>query len=133
MSGFLSLSMFVISACGSKKAAETTEKATKPTDGLVEGPAPETESICKSMDVTYENAVKSILDANCAKSCHSAMKHASGIDLSTYEKAKETAAKPYFMGSLNHQSGFSAMPMKAPKLSNEDLEKLQCWIENGMK
>jgi hypothetical protein len=133
VSGLLSLSMVLFSACGSKKATETAEKTTKPTDGLVETPAPATESICNSMDVTYENTVKSIMDVNCANSCHSAEKHASGIDLSTHEKVKEAAAKRYFMGSLNHQVGFAAMPLKAPKLSNEDLEKLQCWIENGMK
>lgn len=131
-SGVLSVGMIVFSACGSKKATETSEKTPKPTVGLVETPA-ESESVCNSMDVTYENTVKSIMDANCANSCHSAMKHASGIDLSTYEKVKETAAKKYFMGSLNHQAGFAAMPMKAAKLSNDDLTKLQCWIENGMK
>lgn len=117
-------------ACGSgKKVAE--EDTGKPTPGLIE-PKVESESICSGTNYTYKVDIKPIMDAHCAKSCHSAEKHASGMDLSTYEKVVEFAPKKYFMASLKHIGTYAKMPKNADKLSDESIQILDCWIETGM-
>jgi cytochrome c553 len=80
---------------------------------------------------TYTADIKSILDASCMP-CHSAEKHKHNIDLSGYETTKESAAGKNFLGSIRHEAGYDAMPAKADKLSDATIEKISCWIQNGM-
>jgi hypothetical protein len=88
---------------------------------------------CSSFLVSYATDVKPILDNNCASSCHSAAKHAAGIDFSSYEKVKSIAGESRFLGSIRHLAGFSAMPKKAAQLSDSSIKVVNCWIQNGMK
>ena len=108
-----------------------SNKAAKPTPGLTET-AVESASRCDNT-ISYTSQVKTIIDNNCALSCHSARSHAGGIDLSTYDLVKAEAQKPRFMGSLNQTGAFTPMPKKSPKLSDSTLLVLSCWIENGLK
>lgn len=88
---------------------------------------------CASFLVSYATDVKPILDNSCASTCHSAAKHAAGIDLSSYEKVKSIAGESRFLGSIRHLAGFSAMPKKAAQLSDSSIKVVNCWIQNGMK
>jgi hypothetical protein len=101
------------SACTSKKEA-TTSSAPSST-------APP----------TYTADIKQILDANCARTCHSTENHKHGVDLSTYESVKTAAADPGFLGSIGHQTGFPAMP-PGGKLDDAVIAKISFWIQNGM-
>ena len=89
-------------------------------------------STCNGKTPSYTANIKSIIDASCASSCHSARNRADGIDLSNYEEVKAEAAKKRFMGSMKHESGYDPMPKKANKLDDASLQLIACWIENGM-
>lgn len=110
---FLSLavfaSVFYFSSCKTKKIAKTA---------------------C-NYSPTYTADIKPIMDANCMP-CHSAEKHKHNFDVSSYEATKESAKAKNFIPSLKHEAGVEPMPMKKDKLSDETIEKISCWIQNGM-
>jgi hypothetical protein len=81
--------------------------------------------------LTYTGGIKTILDNNCANSCHSAANKADGIDLSTYSSSKSASSKSSFLGAVRHLAGFTPMPLKASKLSDADIQALNCWVKNG--
>ncbi len=89
-------------------------------------------SVCKGENPTYTADIKTIIDANCASTCHSERKKADGIDLSSYENVKMEAEKKRFIGSMKHEAGFDPMPKKHDKLDEATLQKISCWVENGM-
>jgi hypothetical protein len=81
---------------------------------------------------TYTKDIKPIMDASCATSgCHSASKKAAGYDFSTYESVKSHNGHNSFMGSMQHLSGYDAMPKGSAKLSDSILQKISCWIAAG--
>jgi hypothetical protein len=115
---FLAIGSFFLFAesCKPKKELAKTEASTK----------------CKTV-YTYTEHIAPIMQQHCAGSCHSAVKKAYGIDLSTYEMVSEEAAKKRFMGSLRHEGVYPKMPKKAEKLDDATLDMIACWIETGMK
>lgn len=87
---------------------------------------------CTGSSPTYTANVKALIDANCATSgCHSASAQANGINLSTYASTKSESSKSRFMGSIQHKSGYDAMPKGAAQLSDANIKTIYCWIENG--
>ncbi len=87
---------------------------------------------CTGTTPTYLADIKAIMDASCATSgCHSAAKKESGFDLSSYAGTKAGAANAAFLGSMQHKSGYNAMPKSASKLSDASLTKIACWVQNG--
>lgn len=87
---------------------------------------------CSGVTSTFTADVKSIMDNNCATSgCHNSGTQANGIDLSTYDLVKSESSRARFLGSIRHESGFNRMPQGANKLSDANIEKIACWVENG--
>ena len=105
--------------------------AAKKTSPSVEVPVPQAKLNCSTAN-SYSNNIKGLVDMNCAKTCHSANRHADGIDLSTYELLKEEALKPRFLAAIKHQMIATPMPLKAAKLSDSTIQVIECWIVNGM-
>jgi hypothetical protein len=88
---------------------------------------------CTGSTPTYGTPVKKILDSYCATSgCHGATNPAKGLDYSSYGQAKINCAKDNFRGSIQHLSGYEAMPKGGSKLADADLKALNCWVQNGM-
>lgn len=88
---------------------------------------------CTGVTPTYEANIKTIMNNSCATSgCHSASSKRDGIDLSTYALVKSEAAKDKFLGSIEHLSGYEAMPQGGSKLSDDNIKLISCWIDNGM-
>ncbi len=85
-----------------------------------------------STTITYTKDIKPIMELSCV-SCHNPRQKEHVIDLSTYTGTKEHTKYSHFMGSLHHLKGFDAMPEHAPKLNDEVLKTIQCWISNGCK
>lgn len=85
------------------------------------------EDVCKTTDVTYTNTVKSILTASCTN-CHNS---ASG-NLTTYAGTKAFVGWGRMMGSIRHDSTYSAMPKGGSKLSDCQISQMQSWIDAGM-
>lgn len=104
------------------KAPATSEKA------------PVAKNECGDLKANYAADIKIILDTKCggATGCHSAQKHAHGVDLSSYESSKSAASHKSFLGSIRHEAGFHPMPDKKPKLDDETIAKIVCWVSSGM-
>jgi hypothetical protein len=86
---------------------------------------------CTGLTPTYNSEIKAILDASCAKSgCHDATTKANNYDLSTYATASPVSQNNRFLGAIQHKSGFTAMPKDGPKLSQDNIDLLTCWVQN---
>ena len=87
---------------------------------------------CDTMNVTYTNTIKPIMDASCAMAgCLDAATKSNGWDVSTYSAAKTTATSGRLMGSLRHETKFYPMPKDLPKLDDCTISKIQAWINAG--
>lgn len=86
-------------------------------------------STCDTSNVTYTNAVATVLAANC-NSCHSGAGASGGIVTDNYTSVKANMSR--IRGAVNHQSGFSPMPQNGSKLSACELTKIDVWINQGM-
>lgn len=95
--------------------------------------APVPQNACDT--ITYEKHIKPIFTANCAF-CHTPGPgtFSSGIDLSTYATLKSKITS----GALRQRVIVDLPPNSMPKGSNsrlpqEQLNLIQCWIDNGGK
>ncbi len=86
---------------------------------------------CTGITPTYTTDIKPIYVASCATGgCHDASERAAGIDLSSYTATKG-ANDDKIIGSIEHTSGYETMPRGASKLSDDKIQKIYCWIQNG--
>ncbi len=98
--------------------------------GGKESPIPAVD--CTGVSPTYTNAVKDIFDNSCATGgCHDAATKESGYDLSDYAGSKAASTKDNLLGSINHTSGFEAMPKGSAKLSDAEIKIITCWVDSG--
>lgn len=89
---------------------------------------------CNTTNVTYTLTVKPIIQANCAISgCHTVASAPSsaGIQLEDYTGLKAIVTSNQLLGAINHESGFSAMPKNAGKLSSCALNQIKKWVDDG--
>jgi hypothetical protein len=87
---------------------------------------------CGTSTPSYSSDIKPIMAKSCAtKDCHDAITKDSGYDLSTYEATKDGATKKAFLGSIQHKSGYAKMPEDESKLSETEINKISCWVQNG--
>jgi len=80
---------------------------------------------------TYNQHVKTIIDANCASSCHNAERPAAGINLTQYAFVKKEALEGVLIPAIQHAEGATAMPKKADKLSDADIQTIVVWAAGG--
>jgi hypothetical protein len=87
---------------------------------------------CTGSVPTYTGSIKQIMDTDCATSgCHNASSKRDGIDLSTYALVKSEGGKDRFLGSIQHLSGYKAMPEGKALLPDSTIQKIYCWVNNG--
>jgi hypothetical protein len=89
---------------------------------------------CTGVTPTYTTDIKAIMDSRCATSgCHSASSAAHGIKLHDLTNTKAAFdSHSNFLATVHHASGEEAMPQGSSKLSDADIQKLDCWFKNGM-
>jgi hypothetical protein len=51
--------------------------------------------------------------------------------LSSYTGAKSASSKSAFLGSIQHKSGYKAMPQGSGQLVDSDIKLISCWVQNG--
>lgn len=85
---------------------------------------------CDTLAVTYSQSVKPIIQTYCG-GCHSGSSPQGGIDYNNYTGVKTTVNSGRLIGSVQHQSGFSAMPKNGNKLSDCNIKTLKAWINAG--
>ncbi len=93
----------------------------------------QTKELCDSIDILYTNDVKPLLEeVGCSGVyCHGS--GAAGYTMSDYETTMESAQDPKFLRALRHETGVSPMPKGREKLSNEEIQVIECWIESGYR
>ena len=90
-------------------------------------PEPETEV----EKYTYTNHAGPILDAMCATSgCH--VSGAQTGSLEGYTDAKAFVGWGRIKGAINHETDFKAMPPTGTKMSDEMIETIETWINDGL-
>ena len=90
---------------------------------------------CDTATVTYSATVKPVINTYCI-SCHSTASGPSsggGIVLDTHATLLTYVNNGRLMGSLNHSSGYSAMPKGSGQLASCTLTQFQAWINAGAK
>lgn len=87
---------------------------------------------CNGITPTYTSDIKAILDESCAKSgCHDAITQTDGKNFSTYAGASAVSLTNAFLGAIQHKQGFTPMPFDGPQLSEDKIQLLTCWVQNG--
>lgn len=71
-----------------------------------------------------------LLNARC-NNCHAGTSPSAGIKLNSHTEVIKYVNDGTLMGSINHSSGFSAMPKNGSKLSACEITKIQDWIDSG--
>lgn len=80
---------------------------------------------------SYAKDIAPIINTSCATGgCHDAKSKAAGHDLSSYTSVK-SANSTKVIGSMQHISGYDAMPKGANKLNDSLIIKISCWYNNG--
>ena len=82
--------------------------------------------LCDTLDASYVNDVSVIISSNCGSpSCHGT--NGTFGDMSTYDLFKSYVDQGKISDRVIEQKN---MPPSGP-LSDEEINKLNCWIENG--
>jgi hypothetical protein len=84
---------------------------------------------CDTTLLKFGANILSIFDNHC-KSCHNINVKNGGYDLSDYAGIKSAVDANLLPGSIEHISGFKAMP-PGNKIPDCDISKIQRWILNG--
>lgn len=79
---------------------------------------------------TFNANVLPLLNSRC-NSCHGGVAPSGGINLTTYPEVMKYVNNGSLMGSINHASGYSAMPKNSGKLKTCEIETIQTWIDAG--
>lgn len=85
---------------------------------------------CDTGNVSYTLHIKPLLDNSCV-SCHQVSNPSGGVLLDSYNQVKTYAENGRLYGSLNHESGFVAMPLGGGKINSCSLLQVKAWIDNG--
>ena len=90
-------------------------------------------TLCDSLDILYTNDVKPLLaSAGCSGPyCHGS--GAGGFSLDNFENTKISAENAKFLKAIRHETGASPMPKGQDKLSDGDIQIIECWIQSGMR
>lgn len=86
---------------------------------------------CETTDLTYTNAIATILNANCATAgCHG---EGTTFEMHNFATATAAVATETIIGAINHTEGFLPMPypIGSDKLSDCDIDKITAWIADG--
>lgn len=81
-------------------------------------------------NVSFSAAVLPVLDTYC-NGCHSGNTPQGGIDQSNWAAVNATVNDGSFMGSINHDNGFVAMPLNGAKIPACDILLIQTWVDEG--
>ncbi|MBU6158476.1 MAG: hypothetical protein KGP35_05530 [Bacteroidetes bacterium] len=86
-------------------------------------------SSCDLSATNYSSVIVPILESSCY-GCHNANNQSAGLNLKDYNVVKTIALNGRLMGSVNHEAGYSPMPVGG-KLSDCQIQQLDKWIQAG--
>lgn len=87
-----------------------------------------------SNEISFSAQVHPIIHSRCANNmCHDNFMYGSDILLNNYADIKTAATADKFLKAIKHEPGASAMPMNGAKLNMDEIQVIECWINQGMK
>ncbi len=120
-------SLFIITCLSlSIAACKTAQEAPKAETVAIIKPALD----CSTQGGAYAD-IKPIIDQHCT-SCHG-YNGADGLNFLTVVDVRKAAKEGELVGCIKHQKGFPNMPANAAQLNQADIDKIECWVNNGMK
>ncbi len=87
---------------------------------------------CDTISMSYSMDVAPIMTQYCI-SCHGGAAPAGNIALENYNDVKVSALNGSLLGTMDHASGWSAMPKNQSKLDVCTISKVSAWINQGVK
>ena len=88
--------------------------------------------VCDTVSMSYTMDIAPIMTQHCT-SCHGGAAPAGNIPLENYNDVKSSADNGSLLGTMDHASGWSAMPKNQPKLDVCTISKVRAWINQGVK
>jgi cytochrome c5 len=88
---------------------------------------------CNTDITRFNTEIRPILQSNCI-TCHAnsvALSSGGGIKLQDYADVKSYVLNGKLVGSIDHSTGFSAMPKGGVKLSDCNILIIKTWISKG--
>lgn len=85
---------------------------------------------CDTTNVSFSTFVKPLLDMHCL-GCHSGSSPSGGILLTDYSNILTVVQNGSLLGSIQHENGFTAMPIGNDQLPQCDIDKIKSWIDAG--
>jgi len=82
--------------------------------------------------MSYTMDIAPIMTQHCT-SCHGGAAPAGNIPLVNYNDVKVAALNGSLLGTMDHASGWSAMPKNQAKLDVCTITKVNAWINQGVK
>lgn len=111
----LTLIMLALAACKSgKKAAEGKPKLD-----------------CVGKAYTFTADIKPIMDQYCVR-CHNKNLKA-GFNFMDLFYVKKSASEGSLLGTIKYERGYPHMPKNVEQMKQSLIDKIECWINNGMK
>ncbi len=86
---------------------------------------------CGTTAYTLATDIQPIISGNCG-GCHGPKGKKAGLDLNLPETVKSVAADGRLVCVMRAGKGCPVMPPGQP-LSKTDVDKVECWVNNGMK
>lgn len=81
-------------------------------------------------EISYASDIATILSTSCnTAGCHNAASGASGYIFENHSQVSDNAA--IILNVIRHEAGFSPMPKNGAKLSDDQINKVACWIQQG--
>ena len=85
-------------------------------------------------DNTYTKSIKPIMTTHCSTAgCHDVATKAGDHDLTNYTETRFAFEVHEALCCCHHGDGCPPMPNKGTKLSQDLINKLDCWAKNGYK
>ena len=82
-----------------------------------------------SSTASFAKDIKPIFDQYCV-SCHG---DAGGYDFTTFADISRAAKNGDLLGTIKWQHRFPKMPANSAQLDQDIINKIECWINNGLK
>ena len=89
-------------------------------------------SPCDTANITYSTTVSTLMNNNCI-GCHNSSSASGGVNLTNYNGVAASVNSSKLMNTINFTSDYKQMPPSGLQLSSCDREKIQHWIDGGVK
>lgn len=89
------------------------------------------ETLIATSNLTFENSLKLVIENHCI-GCHSGKSPANGYDFSNKNTVLEVVKNGKLLKAINHEAGVTPMPFMSDKISENEINAVRTWIENGM-